>query len=164
MVDAMRPEGDAGTVILVDDEEMVVSALEGLLQLETSYRVLSFTSPVEALEAVERERPEAIVSDFMMPGMDGIEFLERARALDPTSTRILLTGYADRDNAIQAINRVGLYHYLEKPWDNARFMLVVQNGVERAWLFRQLDERITELDSANEELHAMRRRLLRTFL
>jgi DNA-binding NtrC family response regulator len=154
----------AGTVVLVDDEQMVVASLEGLLQLETSYRVLTFTSPEEALGTVERERPEAVVADFLMPGMDGIEFLERVRAVDPTSTRILLTGYADRDNAIRAINRVGLYHYLEKPWDNDRLMMVIRNGVERSSLFRRLDESLAELESVNEELHEMRLRLIRTFL
>lgn len=161
MADANEPNG---TVILVDDEEMVVAALEGLLQLETSYRVLTFTSPERALEAVEHERPETVVADFLMPGMDGIEFLQRVRGLEPTATRILLTGYADRDNAIRAINVVGLYHYLEKPWDNQRLMMVVRNGVERARLFRELGRRLAELESANEELGEIRLRLVRTFL
>lgn len=161
MVDA---EGRDGTVILVDDEEMVVTALEGLLQLETPYRVLTFTSPERALEVVERERPEAVVADFLMPGMDGIDFLERVRGLEPTTTRILLTGYADRDNAIRAINVAGLYQYLEKPWDNQRLMMVVRNGVERARLFRELGRRLMELESANDELHEIRLKLVRTFL
>jgi len=157
-------DGMDGTVVLVDDEEMVLDAIEGFLELETSYRVLGFTSPDRALDAIGEERPEAILADFLMPGMDGIQLLERVRAVDPTATRILLTGYADRDNAIRAINRVGLYHYMEKPWDNEHLKLVIRNGVERSWLFRQLDERLEELESANEELHEIRRRLVRTFL
>jgi adenylate cyclase len=153
-----------GTVVIVDDEEMVLAALEGFLELETSYRVLSFNSPEEALAAVEKEHPEAVMADFMMPGMDGIQFLERVRTADATATRVLLTGYADLDNAVRAINQAGLYHYLEKPWENEHLKFVLRNAVERAALFRQLNERLGELASANEELHEMRRRLVQTFL
>ncbi len=99
-----------------------------------------------------------------MPEMDGIEFLKRARDLRPHATRILLTGYADVRNAIRAINEAGLYHYLEKPWDNDRLKLVVRNGVERSSLVNELDARISALESANVELFEMRSRLIKAFL
>lgn len=153
------------TVLIVDDEEMVVRSLEGFLTLETDYRVLTFCSPVEALRAVEGgETFHVVVADFMMPEMDGISFLKRLRELRPEATRILLTGYADKENAIRAINEVGLYYYLEKPWDNEHFKLLVRNGTERASLFAELDSRAGALEEVHAELAGFRERLVRAFL
>ena len=158
------PDRTTPTILIVDDEEMVLMALRGFLELETAYRVVTSLSPVDALDTVRDERVDVIVADFMMPVMDGIEFLRQARDIRPHATRILLTGYADMRNAIRAINEAGLYHYLEKPWDNDRLKLVVRNGVERSSLVNELDSRITALESANVELLEIRSRLIKAFL
>jgi DNA-binding NtrC family response regulator len=151
-------------VFIVDDEEMVGTALQSFLELETPWELRAFTSPAAALAALEREMPTVIVSDFMMPAMDGITFLRHCRELRPTTTRILLTGYADKQNAIRAINEAGLYYYLEKPWDNEHIKLIIRNAIERSALFNELDARVTALESANHELAGMRRRLLQAFI
>ena len=153
-----------GTVVIVDDEEMVVTSIESFLQLETSHRVLSYTSTETALDALDEARPDVVVADFMMPGMDGITFLKRVRKARPRTTRVLLTGYADKENAIRAINEVGLYQYLEKPWDNENLKLVIQNAIERSRLIRDLETRMEALEEANTELSDLRRRLIETFL
>ena len=152
------------TVMIVDDEIMVAAALRALLELETGYRVITFTRGTAALTALETEDVKVIVSDFMMPEMDGITFLRNARAARPLATRILLTGYADKENAIRAINEVGLYHYFEKPWDNEHLKLVIRNGVERCTLFTELEERVSALENANAELNGMRRKLMQALL
>ena len=152
------------TVLIVDDEEMVATALRSFLELETSYRILTFTSPTEALEAAESEAVSVVIADFMMPEMDGITFLRQFRELNPQATRILLTGYADKENAIRAINEAGLYYYLEKPWSNEHLKLVIRNGVERSSLFNELDARVRALEGAHEELYEIRRRLVQAFL
>ncbi len=153
-----------GLVFVVDDEEMVALAIQSFLQLDTDYGVRTFTSPAAALEVVELERPGVIIADFMMPGMDGITFLRHCRDVDPFGTRILLTGYAGKENAIRAINEAGLYYYLEKPWSNDHLKLVVRNGMERSALFNELDTRIAALEDANQELEDLRRRLIAAFL
>lgn len=152
------------TVLLLDDEVMVATTLQSLLQLETSYQVLTFTEPARALEALRLQPVDVVVSDFMMPGMDGITFLRQARELRPAATRVLLTGYADKDNAIRAINEAGLYYYLEKPWDNEHLKLIIRNGVERSALFNELDARVSALEGAHRELHDIRKRLIQAFL
>jgi DNA-binding NtrC family response regulator len=151
-------------IYIVDDEEMVATALESFLQLETSYNTRTFNSGAAALAAIETEAVSVIVADFMMPGMDGISFLRRARELRPMSTRILLTGYADKENAIRAINEAGLYYYLEKPWDNEHLKLVIRNGIERSALFTELDARVSALEHANRDLYEIRRRLIQAFV
>lgn len=153
------------TIMLVDDEQMVVRSLEGFLTLETSYRILSFCSAKEALAAARSEPTlRVVVADFMMPEMDGVSFLKEMRRIQPEATRLLLTGYADKENAIRAINEAGLYYYLEKPWDNEHFKLIVRNGVERSSLFNELASRVSALESAHAELSGFREKLVKAFL
>jgi len=133
-------------ILIVDDEPMVIQSLASLLQLETDYAVSTFESPREALARLEERPSDVIVSDFMMPGMNGLEFLREARRLHPDTPRILLTGYADKENAIRAINEVGLYQYIEKPWDNEQLKVVLRNGIEHRTLQTVLKQHIHELE------------------
>jgi putative two-component system response regulator len=158
------PHSNRDLVFVVDDEEMVCLALENFLQLETAYDIRTFTAPHDALHALDSEAPGVIIADFMMPGLDGISFLRRCRDIHPLATRILLTGYADKENAIRAINEAGLYYYLEKPWDNDHLKLIVRNGMERSSLFNELDSRVSALEHANKELYDIRRRLIQAFV
>lgn len=151
-------------VLVVDDEEMVAASIRTFLELETDYRVLTFTSPGDALAALEGTAVDVVIADFMMPGMDGVAFLKEVRQRRPHAARVMLTGYADTENAIRGINEAGLYYYLEKPWDNEHLKLVIRNGVERSSLVNELDARISALEHANEELYEIRRRLLQAFL
>ena len=76
---------------------------------------------------LDKKRPvDMVISDFLMPDMNGLEFLSEVKNLCPDTVRILLTGYADRDNAIRAINEIGLFQYLEKPWDNDHLILIIK--------------------------------------
>ena len=152
------------TVFIVDDESMVTSALEAFLGLETSYRVETFNTPHEALAQLNGSPVDVVVADFLMPDMDGIQFLRQVRDQKPEVTRILLTGYADKQNAIRAINEVGLYHYLEKPWDNDHLLLIIRNAIERTKLFRDLGEKVNALENAHDSLSDIRQRLIKTFV
>ena len=115
-------------MMIVDDEEMVTKTLTAYLALETDYQVVSFTSPQEALKSLKQKPVDIVISDFLMPDMDGIQFFDEVKKLYPDVTRILLTGYADKENAIKAINQVGIYQYIKKLWDNEGLKLVVRNG------------------------------------
>ena len=90
-----------------------------------------------------------------MPKMNGIQLLGRVKETQPETSRVLLTGHADKQSAIQAINQVALFQYLEKPWDNAQLLLVIQSGAERARLFRDLREKVEALDNANSSLKSV---------
>jgi DNA-binding NtrC family response regulator len=151
-------------VLLVDDEDMILTSIRTLLMLEADYEVVCFTKPAEAARHLETNQVDITVSDYMMPGMNGIQLLGEAKRLQPEATRVLLTGHADKASAIQAINQVALFQYLEKPWDNAQLLLVIQQGVERAQLYRELRQKIMELDTANSTLKGTQARLLKAFL
>lgn len=151
-------------VAIVDDEEMVITSVRAFLSLETEYDIHGFTDPEKAGTFLETHPVDVIVSDYLMPKMNGIQLLGRAKQLQPEAARVLLTGHADKQSAIQAINDVGLFQYLEKPWDNSQLLLVIQSAIERTQLFRTLREKISELDNAHTSLKDVQSRLLRAFL
>ena len=151
-------------LLLVDDDEMVLSSLTSLLELETEYRVHTGRSGEEALQLAADQDFDLVISDYLMPGMNGIDLLARFKEAQPWAPRILLTGYADKENAIRAINDVGLFQYLEKPWDNAHLLLVIRNALERRHLLRALQEKIAEADSAAGRLDDLQQDILRAFI
>jgi DNA-binding NtrC family response regulator len=150
--------------MIVDDEDMVVTSIRAFLQLETEYSIHGFTDPEEAAQFAEKNPVDVAVSDYLMPKMNGIQLLAKVKEYHPEASRVLLTGHADKQSAVQAINQVALFQYLEKPWDNDQLLLVIQSGAERAKLYRDLRDRVMELDSAHNNLKDVQRRLIRAFL
>jgi DNA-binding NtrC family response regulator len=151
------------TVLIVDDEEMVLTSLSTYLTLETEYEVVTFTSAAHAIEHLEKNDVGLIISDFLMPEMDGITFLARARELRPDVPRVLLTGYADKENAIKAINQVGIYQYVEKPWDNDGLRLIIRNGLEKKQLLAKLTQKVSQINAAYSELQGIQQEILKAF-
>ncbi len=151
-------------IVLVDDEEMVLSSLSSFLRLETNYVVKTFVSANQALDFVKNNEVDLVLSDYLMPEMDGITFLARVRDLHPQVPRIILTGYADKENAIKAINEVGLFQYLEKPWDNDDILIVLRNGLERNKLMKKLQEKIDEINRAYGELQLLQKEIVKAFV
>ncbi len=143
------------TILVVDDDELIVTSLRGLFLLETGYEVLEFRDPLKAVEEVERRAVDLVISDFLMPQMNGVDLLKKVRELQPDAVRILLTGFADKENAIRAINEVGLYRYIEKPWDNQDLLLSIRNALGERNLRRQLAERVEELSTLINEHRAL---------
>lgn len=141
-----------GKILVLDDEKMVTSAFKTLLTVEGFTGGAFFNSPVEALEYIKTEQPDLIISDFLMPEMNGLEFLREAKKLYPETSMILLTGYADKENAIKAINEIGLYKYIEKPWDNDDLIFNIRNGIERSHILSDLRQKIQELEDAKKQL------------
>ena len=87
-----------------------------------------------------------------MPEMNGLEFLRAAKKMYPEVSMILLTAYADKENAIKTINEIGVYKYIEKPWDNDDLIMNIKNGIERSHLLADLREKIQELEKAKKQL------------
>lgn len=145
-------------VLIVDDEENVLKALKRTF-MEDGYRVDTYTSPFDALGFIEKERVSAIISDFKMPGMNGLEFLLKTREMLPECVRVILTGHANLDTAIKAINSGAVYGYLTKPWDNDEIRIFLRNALKNYELEREnrklanlLEMRNKELEEANKNL------------
>lgn len=146
----MSVDNNSGTVLIVDDEEMVLTSLSTLLSLETNYDVKTFVSATKAVEYLESNSVDLIISDFLMPEMNGLEFLTKAKSFRPEVPRIILTGFADKENAIKLINEVGLYQYIEKPWDNGDLLLIVRNALEKRQLLAKLLDKVKEIEGIRQ--------------
>src|SRR2546427_1490657 len=115
-------------ILIVDDEGANLRALERLFRQDHS--VLTAQSGHEALALLEQHDVALLISDQRMPGMTGIELVERTVSLRPHMVRILLTGYTDVGTLIEAINSGHVYKYVTKPWNNDELTLTVVRALE----------------------------------
>ncbi|GGY59849.1 HD domain-containing phosphohydrolase [Marinobacter zhanjiangensis] len=115
-------------VLLVDDEENILRSLKRLLRREP-YEVVTAESGDAAIGVLENERVDLIISDARMPGMDGPTLLSTARRRWPWIVRILLTGYADMNSTIKAINDGRIYQYISKPWEDDDLRTTIQQAL-----------------------------------
>ncbi len=143
---------EAKCILIVDDEEMITESISTYLELTTDLNVYTTNDPTEGLKIIRENQVDLVISDFLMPSMNGLEFLREVKKVQEDATLILLTGYADKENAIKAINEVGLYYYIEKPWNNEELVRIVYNGLEKKTLVDDLREKITELKVSNNEI------------
>ncbi|HRF47092.1 MAG TPA: response regulator [Anaerolineales bacterium] len=150
----------APTILLVDDEPSVLAALKRALRPD-GYRILTAESGAEALELLEREPVAVIVSDQRMPRMSGAEFLELARQYAPDTGRIMLTGYAEPQAIIDAINRGGVYRYISKPWDDGDLRLTLRRAIDQHLLIGENRLLNAEIQAQNAALAEANRTLER---
>jgi response regulator RpfG family c-di-GMP phosphodiesterase len=139
------------TVLLVDDEPSVLSALRRLFRTQ-GYRIEQATSGVDALALLRDTPVDLVVSDMRMPGMDGAAFLAEVRAAYPSVARILLTGYADITATIAAINQGAIHRYIAKPWDDNDLLLVVSDALHRRGLELENSRLLALTQSQNQAL------------
>jgi len=138
------------TVLIVDDQPEVLHSIERLLKKDWTVRLAA--NGKEALDILGKGGIAVILSDQRMPGMTGVEFLERSMEIAPDSVRMLITAYADVQASIDAVNRGKIFYYISKPWEPDELVLIVRRAVER---FRIEDENRSltrRLVDANERL------------
>lgn len=124
------------TILIVDDEENIRNALQRALRKE-NYRFFQAGDPDEAFEVLRQSKVDLIVSDHMMPKMTGLDFIKRVRMQYPGIVRVMLTGHADTDMVISAINDGEIYRFLTKPWDDFELKMLLRNAFEKLELERE---------------------------
>lgn len=146
------------TVLLVDDEENILKSLRRTLR-RSDVDIVTATSGREALYIMENTDVDLVISDMRMPEMSGAEFLAHAARQYPDTIRILLTGYADLESTVAAVNEGKISRYLNKPWDDDEIRQVVEESlknklleVRNQQLSRQLLEKNQELEMLNVSL------------
>jgi cyclic di-GMP phosphodiesterase len=155
------------TLLIVDDEPNVISSLKRQLRHD-EYNIQSANSGVDGLDLLRSNDIGVVVSDQMMPEMDGVTFLESAKQLNPDIVRILLTAYNSLTNAMAAINRSQIFAYLTKPWSSEALKGTLSSAfdhynlvVENKRLHKLTHEQNDKLKLMNENLEDMVRK--RTF-
>jgi len=142
-------------ILLVDDESNVLRAISRLLR---DYNITALTNAEEALSVAEKTAFDLVISDFRMPGMDGVTFLTKFMSIQPDSIRMILTGYADLESAQTAINVAGVYRFINKPWNNVDITNAVKTGLELRHILqenRHLADKIREQQNQLNEKDAL---------
>ncbi len=138
------------TLLVVDDEPYILPTLGALLA--TDFDVVTASSADAAEEAFRRQPIDIILTDQKMPRRTGVQLLEWVRQNYPRTIRLLMTGYGELEDAIEAINRGRIYHYLLKPWRTEELLQILRNASERFCLERNRDQLLEELRTLNQEL------------
>ncbi len=140
-------DGDKPAILVVDDEAEILYSLRGLLRKEYDFHAAQ--SGYEALRVLDRTPIHVVMADQRMPEMTGVDFLAQVRTRYPDVTRLLLTGYADLNAVIAAVNQGQVSHYITKPWDPDALRLVLREAYEQ---HHQLAERRRLLSELNDYL------------
>ena len=146
-------------ILIVDDEKFNLDAIRRALRKE-NYNLFFATNGEEALEILRKEQPfQMIITDQRMPGMDGIELLQKSLEISPFSIRIILTAYTDVNAMIDAINKGHVYRYITKPWEPEDLKITIKLGLdyfkaiqEKLQLVEELKQKSRLLEKQNTEL------------
>ena len=122
--------------LFVDDEPGVLAALRRIF-VDENYRIFTARSANEALEILEKEKIQLVVSDHRMPGMTGAELLRKVKDLHPETIRIMLTGYADVQSIMGAVNEGAVYKFITKPWNDEELRLTVSLALQQYLLIQE---------------------------
>ncbi len=148
-------------VLLIDDEANILKALQRLLRNEPC-RVLTASRGSEALDLLDRERPQVVVSDQRMPEISGVDLLQSVRERHPDVIRILLTGYAEMNVAVEAINRGEIFRLVTKPWNDEELKATLRQAFDTFDLKSEIRRLNQVTREQNLKLQALNRGLEET--
>lgn len=142
-------------ILCVDDERNVLRSLERIF-LDDDYVILTATSGEDGLDLLDAE-PEVqlVISDYRMPGMNGVEFLKEIFSRHPDTLRIVLSGYADTAAVVAAINEGKIYQFIPKPWNDDELRVTVAKALETFAIHRRNVQLAGELREMNANLERL---------
>ncbi|MEN8257403.1 MAG: response regulator [Thermodesulfobacteriota bacterium] len=139
-------------ILCVDDESNVLKALRRLF-MDEDYDIIAATSGEEGLEKLD-DNPgiQLVISDYRMPGMNGVDFLKKVFERRPDTIRIVLSGYADTAAIVSAINEGKIYKFIPKPWNDDELRVTIAKALELFFLQKENFSLTKDLQNSNEEL------------
>lgn len=149
---------DAIKVLYVDDEDNNLIAFRA--SFRKNYTIYTASSAIEGFKTLQEHEIHIIITDQRMPGITGIEFLESVIKEYPDPIRMLLTGYADIEAVVNAINKGQVYKYITKPWNEQELKVAIDNAYE-VYALREANKELTQkLLEVNGQLEFMLRQKL----
>lgn len=158
-------------LLVIDDEEEITRSL--FRQFRKQYKVHTATSGIEAINLMEENPIQVVLSDQRMPGMTGVDFFSKIKNKYPDALKLILTGYSDIEAVVGAINDGQVFRYLTKPWNPVELDLAIEEAFEKhdlitnnrklmqqlhdanVFLEEKVKERTSELEKANHRLKAL---------
>lgn len=140
------------SILIVDDEKNVLSAMQRVLRKEP-YTIYSVDSAEKALQLIKAREVSLVISDYNMPHEDGLECLKRIKILYPRILTIMLTGQAEVQVAVEAINVAGVYKFILKPWDDEDLKITVRRSLESLDLASERDKLMQKVKSRDAILN-----------
>jgi DNA-binding NtrC family response regulator len=141
-------------ILIVDDDKMILKSISRILRNE-DYQILTAQSGQEGLAILKDYEVNLVVSDQQMPGMNGLEFLKHAKKEYPQILAIMLTGHAEVEIAMNAINEAGVYKFILKPWDDNDLKVTIRRALETMELMQERDsllQRVKTRDAIIQDL------------
>lgn len=155
-------------ILLVDDEPNILMALKRELNsrdefdgVAPGYTLNAFADPQHALLAAETQPFDLVISDYRMPGMDGVSFLAELRLLQPDCIRLVLSGQADMDGLVRAVNEVEIYRFISKPWNGFELRSAVAGALRHQRLITENARLADELRQMKAQVQRQAAELLR---
>lgn len=116
-------------LMIVDDEDNILRALKRVLASEPNWEVEAYNDSAQALQRAHTKVFDAVITDYSMPEIDGIELLKSFRELQPDTIRIVLTGVVEIDTLMSAINQAGAFRFVPKPWEDEQLLESLREGL-----------------------------------
>jgi response regulator RpfG family c-di-GMP phosphodiesterase len=145
-------------ILYVDDEQNNLMSFKASFRLK--YNVFTAISGDEAIKILKENNIEIIITDQRMPNMTGVEFLEMVLQINPDPMRILLTGYADLNAVIEAVNKGKIFHYLSKPWNEEELDMTILRAYDIYKKRKEEQELTDKLAVSNDQLEFLLRQKL----
>lgn len=138
-------------IMIVDDEENILRAVRRVLS-ENGRDIETFSDPQEALRRTHVANFDVVISDYRMRGMDGVRFLSELKRLQPEAERIILSGHADMEGLVSAINEAEIFRFISKPWHDYDLVLGVRHALSHRAMLTENRRLADQVRSQRQEI------------
>jgi DNA-binding NtrC family response regulator len=145
------------TILVVDHEESFIEYIQRMMSDE-NYNLITVASGQEGLDVLEKQQVSMVISEYEIPLMNGLEFLEKVRIIYPNILTVMVTDRADIDLAIKAINEAGVYKFLLKPLDDIDFKNMIKKTLESLQVIKERDVLIRKVKTHESTLKDLEKR------
>jgi two-component system, probable response regulator PhcQ len=145
------------TILVVDHEESFIEYIQRMMSDE-NYNLITVASGQEGLDVLEKQQVSMVISEYEIPLMNGLEFLEKVRIIYPNILTVMVTDHADIDLAIKAINEAGVYKFLLKPLDDIDFKNMIKKTLESLQVIKERDVLIRKVKTHESTLKDLEKR------